>query len=112
MPDKSLLPLAFKHTDINSNKPITILAGDVGGTKTNLAIYRADASGLTLLREARYASQEYTSLTEIIVHFTGTDWPDRICVAVAGPVLHGKVSLTNLLWQLDSNAMSTALKVP
>ena len=112
MPDKSLLPLAFKHSDINSDKPITILAGDVGGTKTNVAIYRADANGITLLREARYASQEYTSLTEIIIHFTGAEWPDRICVAVAGPVLHGKVSLTNLLWQLDSNAMSTALKVP
>ena len=112
MADKSLLPLAFQHPDINSDKPINILAGDVGGTKTNMAMYRADVNGITKLREARYASQEYTSLTEIIVHFTGQEWPDRICMAVAGPVLHGKVSLTNLLWQLDSNAMSTALKVP
>ena len=77
MPNKSLLPLAFKRTDINSDKSITILAGDVGGTKTNVAIYRADVNGVTLLREARYASQEYTSLTEIIVHFTGAEWPDR-----------------------------------
>ena len=112
MADKSLLPLAFQHPDFNSDKPITILAGDVGGTKTNMAMYRADVNGITKLREARYASQEYTSLTEIIIHFTSTEWPDRICMAVAGPVLHGKVSLTNLLWQLDSNAMSTALKVP
>jgi glucokinase len=112
MSERSLLPLAFEHPNINSDKPISILAGDIGGTKTNMAIYRADANGITLLREARYASQEYTSLTEIIIHFTGTEWPDRICMAVAGPVLHGKVSLTNLLWQLDSHAMSVALKVP
>ncbi|MEP6595070.1 MAG: glucokinase [Ginsengibacter sp.] len=112
MPDKPLLPLAFQHPDINCDRPITVLAGDVGGTKTNMAMYRADVNGITQLREARYTSHEYTSLTEIIVHFTGTEWPDRICMAVAGPVLHGKVSLTNLLWQLDSNAMSIALKVP
>lgn len=112
MPTPPLLKLAFKHKKINSKKPITILAGDVGGTKSNMAMYRAEGNNITMLREAKYASQEYTSLTEIIVHFTGQEWPDRICMAVAGPVLHGKVSLTNLLWQLDSNAMSTALKVP
>jgi glucokinase len=112
MPTPPLVKLAFKHKKINSKKPITILAGDVGGTKTNMAMYRADGNNITMLREAKYASLEYTSLTEIIVHFTGQEWPDRICMAVAGPVLHGKVSLTNLLWQLDSNAMSTALKVP
>ncbi len=112
MPNIPNVKLAFKHKGINSDKPVAILAGDVGGTKTNMAMYRADGDTITMLREAKYASHEYTSLTEIIVHFTGQEWPDRICMAVAGPVLHGKVSLTNLLWQLDSNAMSTALKVP
>jgi len=107
------IPIAFKRTNPgNDNKPITILAGDIGGTKTNIALYRADASGITLLREGRYVSQEYTSLTEIILAFTGQEWPDRICMAVAGPVLNGRVTLTNLSWRLDSAAMSQALRVP
>jgi glucokinase len=77
-----------------------------------MALFRADENGVTQLREARYVSHEYNSLTDIIVQFAGSEWPDRICVAVAGPVLHGKVKLTNLTWQLDSNAMSAALKLP
>lgn len=112
------IPIAFSRTtptatgQANSNKPVTILAGDIGGTKTNIALYRADTSGIAMLREGRYASQEYKSLTEIILAFTGQEWPDRICMAVAGPVLNGRVTLTNLSWQLDSASMAQALKVP
>ncbi len=112
MPKRSLLPLAFAHSFKENDAAVTILAGDVGGTKTNMALYRLNAEGIKLLREGRYASQEYTSLADVIVNFTGTEWPDRICVAVAGPVTDGKVKLTNLSWQLDSKAMTTALKIP
>jgi glucokinase len=112
MPAKPLIPLAFKRNTNEVNKSITILAGDVGGTKTNIALYRVNTKGVTQLREGKYASQEYKSLADIIIQFTGTEWPDHICMAVAGPVLNGKVHLTNLAWELDCSAMSTALKVP
>ncbi|HTL10159.1 MAG TPA: glucokinase [Chitinophagaceae bacterium] len=112
MPKKPLLPLAFLSSFKKTDAPITILAGDAGGTKTNLALFRASAEGIVMLREARYASQEYTSLADIIVQFTGKEWPNRICIAVAGPVTDGRVQLTNLSWKLDSKAMSAALKTP
>jgi glucokinase len=112
MPNKPLIPLAFKRSANDLKKPITILAGDVGGTKTNIALYRFDSNGPVLLREGKYASQEYKSLTDIIIQFTGTEWPDTICMAVAGPVFNGKVQLTNLTWGLDSVAMTAALKTP
>ena len=113
MPVKPLIPLAFTHDEHHpENKTVTIIAGDAGGTKTNMALFRADENGVTQLREGRYVSHEYNSLADIIIQFAANEWPDRICVAVAGPVLHGKVKLTNLSWQLDSDAMSTALKVP
>jgi len=113
MPVKPLIPLAFTNEQHHSeNKPVTIIAGDAGGTKTNMALFRADESGVTKLREARYVSHEYNSLVDIIVQFAASEWPDRICVAVAGPVLHGKVKLTNLNWQLDSDVMSASLKLP
>jgi glucokinase len=111
MPKKPLIPLAFTSS-LKKDTSLTILAGDVGGTKTNIALYRVNAEGVSMLREGRYASQEYTSLADIIVQFTGSEWPDRICMAVAGPVVDGKVQLTNLSWQLDSKAMTTALKTP
>ena len=112
MPKKPLIQLAFDSIFKKNDAPVTILAGDVGGTKTNIALYRVSAEGIALLREGRYASQEYTSLTDIIVQFTGKEWPTRICMAVAGPVTDGKVQLTNLSWSLDSKAMSAALKIP
>ncbi|PWU02412.1 MAG: glucokinase, partial [Bacteroidetes bacterium] len=109
---QSLIPLAFKNQTLKGKSTINILAGDVGGTKTNIALYRADKKGLTLLRESRYTSREYQSLKDIISQFSGNEWPDKICMAVAGPVLNGKVKLTNLSWDLDSNKMSEELKVP
>ena len=112
MPKKPLVPLAFTNSIKKNTESITILAGDVGGTKTNMALYRVSAEGVSMLREGRYASQEYTSLADVIIQFTGKEWPHRICMAVAGPVTEGKVKLTNLSWQLDSKAMTTALKVP
>jgi glucokinase len=65
-----------------------------------------------MLKEKRYVSHDFSSLTDIILDFCGQDMPDRLCAAVAGPVLHGKSQLTNLNWQLDSEAMSQALKIP
>ena len=112
MPVKSLIPLAFAKNNIQSKVTISILAGDVGGTKTNIALYRADRKGLTLLRESRYTSKEYHSLKEIISQFAVNELPDKFCMAVAGPVLNGKVKLTNLSWDLDSTVMSGELKVP
>ncbi len=83
---------------------MTVLAGDVGGTKTNLAIYQVTPQGMKMAQSARYASAEYKSLTSIIQHFL-SDYdlqkPHRISLGVAGPVLKGKVDLTNLSWVLD-----------
>jgi glucokinase len=112
MTSHQLIPLAFSKPVPNRRQTATILAGDVGGTKTNMALYRSDAEGLTELRSARYASQEYDSLSDIVKQFAGDETPGRICIAVAGPVLNGKVKLTNLSWQLNSAQISKSLKIP
>jgi len=111
MAKRPAVPIAFKN-GIQQKGTINILAGDIGGTKTNMALYRSDKDGLTLLREKRYVSKDHHSLEEIVSDFTGTQLPDRICAAVAGPVLKGKSRLTNLSWELDSEALSAALKIP
>jgi len=107
-----MIPIAFKKDHPSGQQRISILAADIGGTKTNVARYEANANGLTITREQRYVSADYPSLTDIIHDFGGNDLPDRIAAAIAGPVIEGKSKLTNLPWILDSKAMSQDLKVP
>lgn len=98
----------------SDKKSITVLAGDVGGTKTNVALYEATADGVKELKNERYPSSDYTSCIDIIKQFLTAHQlaaPDRICLGVAGPVLNGKVDLTNLNWLLDSKELSAATGV-
>ena len=112
MAAKSIVPIAFKQEPGQAQESISILAADIGGTKTNVALYRVDGSGLTVQQEKRYVSKDHASLTDIIHDFTGGNKPERISAAVAGPVVNGKSKLTNLPWLLDSEAMSKELNIP
>ena len=101
LPGKSTLPL----------NGLRVLAGDIGGTKTNLALYHASRNKLELIAEARFASTEYDSVSVMIKDFVSAnsqEMPDRICLGVAGPVLDGKAELTNLDWFLDSDLLIDA----
>jgi len=113
------VPIAFKQEPGTLQKTITLLAADIGGTKTNIALYRADPNGLSSLQEKRYLSKDHSSFMEIVRDFTGIIGeltggraPERIAAAVAGPVVDGKSKLTNLPWVLDSEAMGKELGVP
>ncbi len=81
-----------------------ILAGDVGGTKTVLAIYSKEkgvAGGA--LCEERYASGEHESFEEIIQKFlekAGVQ-PSGACFGVAGPVHNQTSQITNLPWRIS-----------
>ena len=112
MAKQPVVSIAFRKDIQQDQPPATILAADIGGTKVNIATYRLDGNGLEMLNQKRYASKDYPSLTDIIHDFSGGKLPDRICAAVAGPVINGKSKLTNLTWQLDSAVMSKAMKVP
>jgi len=106
-----MIQIAFKN-DVRPGQPVTILAADIGGTKTNVALYESNDKGLTIVKEQRYVSKDHPSLTDIIHDFSGGKLPHRISAAVAGPVIDGKSKLTNLPWLLDSKAMSEELKMP
>jgi glucokinase len=106
--------LAFPRRPPLSGKGLTVLAGDAGGTKTNLALFRATPGNMEPLKETTYHSSSYSSIIDIIKQFlveNGNPLPDRICLGVAGPVLNGKVELTNLSWKLDSEELSESTGV-
>jgi len=93
----------------------TLLAGDIGGTKTLLALYELDAStGLTLLRSERFPSADWEDLAPMVRHFLGHGGPSpsAACLAVAGPVAGGQATLTNLDWQLDQGRLQQSTGIP
>jgi glucokinase len=94
------------------NQPI-ILAGDVGGTKANLAFYELREAKLNLLTQKQYPSTEYADLHELIAEFIKQSGrtANHVCIAVAGPVVNGTCHATNLPWIIDSKLLAQRLKL-
>jgi glucokinase len=90
-----------------------LLAGDIGGTKTDLAIYSSEAGPHTPLAETEVHSADYGSLTAIAREFlTKVNVSvDRACFAVAGPVIGGRAKITNLPWVMDDLTIAKELNL-
>lgn len=89
---------------------MTVLAGDIGGTSSRLALFDGDA----IVAEATYASREFDSFESVLRRFVGERAArfDRACFAIAGPVRDGACLTTNLPWPLvDERAIRGALAV-
>ncbi|HRO47379.1 glucokinase [Agriterribacter sp.] len=94
-----LLPFSQSNQAVNGS---LVFAGDVGATKTNLALYRIENNNYHLLQEAKLVSKDYDNITELIREFTAhAPQPDAVCFGVAGPVLNGHATLSNLQWEID-----------
>ena len=91
-----------------------ILAGDIGGTKTLLALFDDAAGTLQLRRDASFPSQEAASLEAILTRFLGTTaTPLRAaCFGVPGVVIDGRCETTNLPWTLDEQTLAQHTGAP
>lgn len=80
-----------------------ILAGDIGGTKTVLALYRPDDPIGEPCRIRKYASGAYPGIEPIVADFLGSggEVPRAAAFGIAGPVLGRTVETTNLPWKID-----------
>ena len=91
------------------NSHINFLAGDLGGTKTLLAIYNWNGE-LHKLHSRKYLSSDWSSFKSMGEDFI-KELPSSIarptygCIAVAGRVKNGHAKITNLSWQLDARQM-------
>jgi len=88
-----------------------LLAGDIGGTKTVLALFERQAGAALITRhpvlERTFPSQQYASLELIIEEFL-RDCPHTVAAAsfgVAGPVVDSRAQVTNLPWVIDAAAI-------
>jgi glucokinase len=103
-----LVPVAFKNYHAGKNE--VVLAGDLGGTKINVALFQPGEDGFSEIRQHSFHSKDYSSLTAVIKQFMGDDKvPATISIAVAGPVIDGRVKITNLPWELDSHEINQEL---
>lgn len=102
-----MLPLLFSDSKKIKDNDVIVLAGDVGGTKTNLALVKMKTGKAIVLKEGKYKSEDHESITEITGEFLKDQpKPSACCLGVAGPVFNGKVSLTNLCWEMDSKEIA------
>ena len=89
-----------------------LLAGDIGGTKTILALFSAEEGPRHLLAEATYRSSDYLSLEAMIENFLQgkSATVEQAGFGVAGPVINGRSRVTNLSWSVDANTLSHTLR--
>jgi glucokinase len=91
-----------------------ILTGDIGGTKTRIALLESADSGLKTLRETTYPSRDYDSLKSILSDFIGAleQLPQAAGFAIAGPIEGRICKVTNLPWRIDADELESLLSIP
>jgi glucokinase len=93
---------------------VRILAGDIGGTKTALALYERTTSGDRLLSEGTFASADHAGLVELLRQFVAPGMLplDAAAFGVAGPVQGGVCRTTNLPWVVAEQELERSLGAP
>lgn len=86
-----------------------VLAGDIGGTKTSLAIFEIGRRARKLIRKERYPSGAYPGLEQIVeIFLKGEAAPAAGGFGVAGPVRDGAAKITNLPWRIEESRLARA----
>jgi len=90
-----------------------LIAGDIGGTKTELALFSSEAGPHAPLAKSKVHSADYPSLEAIVKEFSAKSQKpiDRACFAVAGPVIGGRVKTTNLPWVIEETSLAQELNI-
>ena len=91
-----------------------ILAGDIGGTSTRIALFEVSGGVLRGVARERYPSRDYPGLSEIVRTFTSAHPRelDAACFGIAGPVREGKVETPNLPWVIEDRTLAAQLALP
>jgi len=97
-----------------------VLAGDIGGTNTNLALLGEKNGAFDIVFDRHYKTREQKSLAEPLARFieeAAEKVPglkaERFCVSGAGPVVDGRIAqLTNAPWGIDGPALEKEFGLP
>jgi glucokinase len=90
----------------------TVLAGDIGGTNTRLALFRVTRPHFRPIMEKTFKSRDYQGFEGVLREFLkGKREIKAACFGVAGPVIDGKVTATNLPWHVDCELLQKELSL-
>jgi glucokinase len=89
----------------------TILAGDIGGTKSHLGLYQLEGHTPRPIRHHIYATKDFASLSDVCADFmrTGKESVGAACFGVPGPVIDGQAHATNVPWEIREAALADTL---
>ena len=88
-----------------------VLAGDVGGTKTHLGLFKRVGSDLTPDREQIYATEDFHGLEEVVTDFiSDTGRVGAACFGVPGPVINRVSHAVNIPWTIEEDALKHTLR--
>ena len=93
-------------------KPQMILAGDIGGTKTHLALYGYEKQVLRRICDQQYPSQAFESFYEIVALFLREYKVLEVqaaCFGIAGPIIDAVCHTTNLPWTIETEVLREIL---
>jgi glucokinase len=90
-----------------------LIAGDIDGTKTNLAIYSAESGPHAPLLQSEIHSADYPSLQTMVSEFLGRAKMPVYAASfgVAGPVIGGRARVTNLPWVMEVDSLASHLRL-
>jgi len=91
-----------------------ILAGDVGGTKTRLAICQLENGNIIRQQTDTFVSRDYSCLEEVVQEFIDKYGVSvtKSCFGVPGPVVNGEAKATKLPWHFKEDRISNELNIP
>jgi glucokinase len=89
-----------------------ILAGDIGGTNTRLALFEIEGGALARKDERTFRSRDAAGLEGPVREFLGGRAVAAAGFGVAGPVRDGRCEATNLPWVVDAAVLAAALSLP
>lgn len=96
-----------------------LIAGDIGGTKSQLIAYDESANKLEVVARKRYATRDFSSFEKLVEEFsrhaTGSSAKHAIHGAgfgVPGTVVDGRLHAAHVPWVLDSAALASSLGLP
>ncbi len=88
-----------------------LIAGDIGATKTRLALISAKDGPRKSIAEEEFHSGDFNGLEPIVGAFLAKHkaHADAACFGIPGPVINGHAHLTNLPWDLEEKALARSL---
>lgn len=86
-----------------------LLAGDIGATKTTLALYDPAVFPGVPITQSTFRNVLFPRFEDLLLAFLdqGAPLPTAACFGVAGPVMANAVKMTNLNWSLDGEDLKT-----